>query len=104
MTTREPRSLSEGLDQAVERANAAFLADPAAQEAARINGERWAAIDAANRTVGPYGVVMSVATATAIVTALRGQPVADANGILTPEVLARMVEGYLAEAAARLPK
>jgi hypothetical protein len=87
--------LVKEVDQAVEAANNAFLArmaDPEFAAAELASADRWAAIAQAEALVGVHGVVMPIAVAKKMLTALRG----DDSAPLTPEMLASMLAGYIA--------
>lgn len=94
----KPGSLAWYADRAIAEENAAFLADPPAQQKAADEGERWRHIMDAERAAGPHAVVLPVATARLALAYLRGE---DPGSPIDISALTRMLEGHLAKAAAR---
>lgn len=90
-----PSKLDKALDEAIERANAAFLADPAAQRQAAENGERWRRITEARDAVGRHGVVLPVATAVDILAVLSGM---EPQEPMTPAMLCKLVHAEIERA------
>lgn len=76
-------------DDAIRRANAAFLADPEAQARARENGERWRRIREAELAAGPHAAVLPVATMRDVVALLEGREVESPFGADAMRTLAR---------------
>ncbi len=82
--------LSDAVDKAVAEVNAAFVEDDFDRKMDEENAARWASIWTAQGAVGEHGVVLPLATARVIIAALRGE--ATSNQVLTPDLLASMVQ------------
>jgi hypothetical protein len=84
--------LVKGMDAAIADINA----EPytvAQRHADELNAERWAAIEQASKMVSHFGVVVPTAVAEKLVSVLKGND----EGAFTAELLASMIEGYIAK-------